>query len=100
MEAETGEGGMRKYQIEIPAGKLFIVSTGEYSDYSVSGLFRAKAELKPDDLLEEYLTQHPEERDGYNADFDRFVAWLTGRGLIEGVEHAEWHLGSYGNWGE
>ena len=47
----------------IPAGSLFTVSTGEYSDYDVKGVFRAVADIDPNALRDEWIAAHMDQAD-------------------------------------
>jgi hypothetical protein len=79
----------------IPAGFLLTVTTGCYSDYSVSGVFRAKADIDAAGLRAEWLSDHPEQAEDYAFDESAFLGWIARRGLIEPMDCFEWHLGDY-----
>lgn len=79
----------------IRAGSLLIVSTGEYSDYSVDGVFRAKSDIDPEALRSEWLALHPEQTVRYCFRDEQFLAWVAGKGLLEPIDCTEWHLGDY-----
>lgn len=81
----------------IPAGALFTVSTGEYSEYTVWGVFRAKQDIDTAAELAEWLKAHPDQKEDYHFDEKQFFADVTRRGLIEDVPSYEWHLAEYGS---
>ncbi len=80
----------------IKAGELVMMSAGEYSDYGIHGLFRAKADIDPDTLVAEWLAAHPEQNETYRFREHQFLAEVCKRGLLEDVAAVEWHLGDYG----
>lgn len=79
----------------IPAGVLFTVTTGEYSDYGVSGVFRALAPIDASALREEWLAEHPEQREDYRFREGAFLGWVARKGFLEPVDCFEWHLCDY-----
>lgn len=81
----------------IPAGALFTVTEGEYSDYRIEGVFRATADIDADALLAEWLAAHPEQREPYEFKAGDFLAWVFRKGLFEPVASHEWYLGDYGH---
>lgn len=84
--------------LPIPAGSVFTITKGVYSDYGVLGVFRARVEIDTDVQLKGFLLKHPEARIDGDWDWDaqeKFVAWLTKAELIEPVPSFEMHLGDY-----
>lgn len=79
----------------IPAGSLLTVSTGEYSDYSVHGVFRAVKDIDASQLLDEWIAAHPEEEESYCFEYGNFLADVVRQGLLEPIESWEWHLADY-----
>ena len=79
----------------IPAGALFTVSTGEYSDYTVWGVFRATVDIDTAAELSEWLKAHPDQGDAYNFEDHEFFADVARRGLVEALPSYEWHLSDY-----
>jgi len=86
--------------------KLYLFTDGEYSDYIVVALARAKEGLDPQAVLAEWRAELDERaaRLGYGETWEleynernasAMVAWLEGRGLIEEVEYNEWHIGGW-----
>jgi hypothetical protein len=104
---------------DVLVGDLITISTGEYSDYSVHGVFIVRKTYNPDDLIQQFAKEKTAEymqRHNLTADqvnnyaFDRwsvtggdihmaFVGWVThpDNGWLESVDSREWYLGSYGN---
>ena len=79
----------------IPAGMIFTVTSGEYSDHMVHGVFRALRDISPDDLLAEYLKDNPHEAKPYRFNETRFLSAAYRGGLIECVECMAWDIGAY-----
>lgn len=79
----------------IPAGSLFTVSTGEYDEYTVMGVFRATGDIDPNALRDEWLAAHPDESSGHKFMPHSFLADAARRGLCEAVPSFEWHLCDY-----
>lgn len=79
----------------IPAGALLTVTTGEYSDYQVQGVFRALQRIDAEALLEEWCSAHPKQREAYEFDDVAFLAFVARKGLLEPVYSFEWHLCNY-----
>jgi hypothetical protein len=75
-------------------GQLVIISTGEYSGYSLEGLFKVLVPFEFEAKKVEFLNKFPEFADSYEA-LERFLPWLHSEGLIEDYPYCEWHLGSY-----
>jgi hypothetical protein len=84
-----------KKNVVIPAGSTFTVSTGEYSDYSVHGVFRALKDIDPDKLLAGYLEKHPDEAENYAFNESKFLGEAFRSGLFEHVPSFDWHLCDY-----
>jgi hypothetical protein len=78
----------------IPKGTLILVTEGEYSSYSVDGLYRAEKDIDIPGLLKEYLLVHPEQEKDYAFSADGFLAYLYVRdpALLEEISFAELHL--------
>lgn len=77
----------------IPAGSLLTVSTGEYSDYSVRGVFRAKSDIDADALRQEWLKDNPVNEENYwFFNEDQFLGWVCRLGLLDPVDCFEWHI--------
>lgn len=76
--------------------KLILITNGEYSDYSVSGIFKLLTNKTPNELKQKYLKEYPEQCEDYGANFYKFIGWLSSNGYVEDVEYQELHLGAYG----
>lgn len=85
----------------IEKGETVLLSTGEYSDYSVKALCLALETFNTEDVIKEYLAINPDETDRYSADFFKFINWLVNeRKVLEEIKHREWHLGDYSSFEE
>ena len=81
----------------IPAGSLLSVTTGEYSDFHVQGIFRAISDIDPNSLLAEWLLLHHEQKKRHSFDKGGFLGWVARKGLLEPVDSYDWHLSCYGD---
>ena len=81
----------------IPAGALFTITVGAYSDYTISGVFRAKVAIDPNVLRSAYLAKNPAQRERYRFSNAKFLVWLAQKDLLVPVECIEWHLTDYGD---
>ena len=81
----------------IPSGSLLTVTTGEYSDYSVSGVFRALADIDCDSLRDTWIEEFPEQKEPYRFERMAFLAMAVRLKLLEPIDCFEWHLGDYSN---
>jgi len=84
-----------KQQAVIPAGATFTVSTGEYSDYGVHGVFRALKDIDPAKLAADWLKKHPDQAESYQFDERKFLGEAFRAGLFEHIPSFEWHLCDY-----
>ena len=78
------------------AGKLLLLDSGEYSDYTVVGLFAVLKDFEPMKELEEYKAANPEKSKDYNFGEDAFLAAIISKGYLMEVEYGNLYLGSYG----
>lgn len=83
--------------VPIPAGALLTVTSGEYSNYSVRGIFRALREIDVLAMRDKYLALHPEQAARNEFEDDQFLAFLASEDLLEPVDAWEIYLGDYGN---
>lgn len=87
-------------RLHVPAGKLFCLSRGEYSDYGYEGHFLALVEITPEMFREVEAEANGKKDDWgcyeYGAD-DRFIPALIRRGWVMDVDCIEIHTGSYGD---
>lgn len=84
---------MRSKAETIPAGAIFTVTSGCYSDYYVRGVFRAKQPIDAEKLRDEWVIKHPEQANNYQFDESAFLASLAP--MIETIDCWELHLGNY-----
>ncbi len=103
-----------KFKI-IPKDTILILSYGEYSDYSLTGIYRTLQDIDMNKLIEEYASLEPlGGKDEYSKRYNdpeinkelwqdyyrwnnKFNDWIKDRvDLLEKVPHMELHLGDYG----
>jgi hypothetical protein len=81
-----------------------MISSGEYSDYQVYGVFRPLKNFTMREALAKFLGYWlTSERAKSGEDLestpypDEFIAWLAAEGYIEDIKAQEFHIGSYGS---
>lgn len=77
-------------------GETLLISTGEYSDYSVAGAFKVLIPFSPSDVLASYIEQNPKEREEYGFEFTKFTHYMVTQSYLEEIPSVELHLGDYG----
>lgn len=77
------------------AGTTFIVTSGEYSDYGISGTFETLKAFSLDVELERWLSDRPEQRFSYGFRDHDFMDSLVERDLIRHVDIKRVHLHDY-----
>jgi hypothetical protein len=80
----------------IKKGTLIAFTHGEYSDYRLLTIAKAKQDLDIMALREIYLEAHPNNKGEYNFKRFQFLNWLTQQRLIKELDYCEWLLGTYG----
>ena len=93
------EDGMNKTQATIPAGTIVTMTTGEYSDYSIIGAFRAVRDITHDDIerVKREIEERPNRDEMYGYElYTAFIAVLVASGFLEDTPSAEIYLGDYG----
>lgn len=75
----------------IRAGEIFIVSGGEYSDYSVCAAMRAKVDFEAKAIQTDYCAAMSDRRNWDNQ--YPLAGWLVRAGLAEEVPLIELHAG-------
>jgi hypothetical protein len=87
----------QKTQIE--AGEVVAFSSGEYSDYGISGFSKVLKPLNKTvwDEMVAACTAPPDYDPDDDPRFhdDRVMPWLVKNGYIEEIEYTELHLGAY-----
>ena len=83
-------------QTKITKGELLTLATGEYSDYSVRGVFRALSDFDPQEQIAKFISENPQDDGDNYYDLSEFIGWVARSGLLEPVDSREWHIGSYG----
>lgn len=76
-------------------GEIVLVSSGEYSDYCVSGVFKVLKEIDPNLFLQGWLTAHPEQKEEYAFHYMNFVDWLVELEFLLEIKIVEWLVASY-----
>lgn len=77
------------------AGKLLCIDRGAYSDYQVTGFFVVLHDFDTAKELEDFLVNHPEQREEYHFKADQFLAALLAKGLLLEIEYGVFYLGAY-----
>lgn len=83
-------------------GELVALSTGEYSDYCVNGLFVVLKNFDAQVLLDDWAKETGRElvngtvRADYSNQQVDFIGWLNNGGYVKDVEYRELHTGNYG----
>lgn len=75
--------------------EIILISSGEYSDYSISGLLRALKAINTSEVRNDYINLHPEQTVGYSFNEEMFIEYLKELGLVEVIPFKEWYLSSY-----
>jgi hypothetical protein len=88
---------MYSVPMPIPAGALFTITSGAYSDYSIDGVFRALVEIDLHDLLIRWFEDHPDQQEKYSFEREAFLASICM--MMEQVDCYEMHLGDYSSMG-
>jgi len=80
----------------IDAQTLISITSGEYSDFGLLGIFRTKIKFNPDEVMKEFLKLNLTEGGGFYT-FAKFLKWITvDKKYVEEIQHINWHLGDYG----
>jgi len=81
----------------IKQGTTLSFSTGEYSDYYVSGVVLVLKDIDQRVVVALARSEWKAEHEYSRFDTDDLVGWLNRNGYIEDVpDQFEWHVGSYG----
>lgn len=81
----------------VKKGELLLITDGEYSDYSVHGLFRVKKDFNLEESREDFDKEFPTS-DKYDfRKYGRFINYLSLKDLVDIVEYKECHLGDHGD---
>lgn len=76
---------------------LFLLTSGEYSDYTAITLCKADVAIDIMILRGEYLASYPEQNTEYKFNQSQFVKWLiVDKQVCKEIDYQEWHIGSYG----
>jgi len=89
-----------KVATTIPAGNVFTITMGEYSDYNVDGVYMAVVDIEPDALLKQWLSEHPEQTESYRFEHSKFLLRLLTQNVMKLMHSFEWHITDYSSWSE
>lgn len=84
-------------ELHVKDNTLIVISSGEYSDYQVWGLFKTKKDFTGKTWLQEYLVDYPEQQKPYAFEYSKFINYLISKDIIEEVSCSEFYLGDYGH---
>lgn len=90
---------MTEKHATIPAGTIVTMTTGEYSNYSIIGAFRAIKDITHDDIerAKREIEERPNRDEMYGYElYTAFIAVLVISGFLEDIPSAEIYLGDYG----
>ena len=76
---------------------LVLLSEGEYSYYSIDGVFRPRRLFIPNEELLRYLRCYPDQAKPHSFDNTQFVAFLSSdpNAVFEPLPYLEWHTNNY-----
>jgi len=93
---------MREKILDYKEGSFLMISSGEYRDYEINGLFKVLKDFNANDQLlawaeetDRKLVNMIVQRDSLNKNIN-YTDWLNKNGFIEYVQHRELHIGCYG----
>ena len=81
----------------IPAGTVFTISTGVYSDYIIQGVFRALKLIDANQLKVSWVEAHPDQTGHYDFNESSFIGMLAKEGYMEDIPSMEFHICDYGD---
>lgn len=86
-----------KTMIPIPAGTLVTITSGEYGNVHIIGLFRAIKTLDCGALQKQWIQIHPDQVEEFSFEEINFIAWAVVEGWLEPVDRFEWYLANSGS---
>ena len=88
---------MNKQDTIIKKGELFMFSEGNYSDYQINAVCRAKKNIDIEAAKQEYFELYPKQEEDYAFEPYRFIKWIiVDKDLAEEIiQYKEWYLGEY-----
>ncbi len=85
---------------------IYIFTSGEYSDFTLEGVYEGPEGLELKEALKEFLADPEQVRiqekdnnfewDG-KSEMERFSDYLLSRYDLKSIDHKEWWVGAYGN---
>lgn len=80
----------------IPAGVIFTVTCGEYSDYYTLVVCKSLKEINVKQMQQEYLSEHSKQAEKYSLEETEVINWMINtKKYAEEIDFFELHLGSY-----
>lgn len=76
--------------------EIIVLETGEYSDHSWHGPYRALKDFDIREAAEEFKASFKPEDEWDRPGPYEFVAWLAKAGFVEAIDCRTVHVGSYG----
>lgn len=79
-------------------GDLIVLTSGEYSDFGITGIYRALKDFNDADFSRAYVGRPANQRkfDKSGAGAYDFPEWVKSSGYLEEIEYCEIHYGAYG----
>lgn len=80
----------------IPKNHPVLITSGAYSNYSINAVFEATCDIAWEELRDEYLAIHPEQKKDYEFCQESFVNWLVNeKSVLREITAFEWHTSEY-----
>jgi hypothetical protein len=81
----------------LKAGRLVMIDSGCYSDYSVTGFFVVLRQFVPHDELDKFQAANKDVSDWRGFDRDKYLATLIADGFLLEIDSGNIYLGEYSN---
>jgi hypothetical protein len=78
--------------VKILKDQIVILTTGEYSDYTIHVTAVALRDFETKDVATEYFKEYPEQKGQYKFEDDKFVHSLFTNQYLKELEATEWHF--------
>jgi hypothetical protein len=76
------------------SGTILMIDVGEYSDYSVMGLFKVIKSFDPLEEKEKFLEENPDNKGRYNFNDDKYIGYLVRKQYIKDIAYSSLYMGS------
>lgn len=73
---------------------FIVVTSGDYSDYSIHDCFKVLRDFCPASLQAEFRSDMDGHEQGRYINPDRFIAWLVAFGYVQQIDYHEWNVDS------